>query len=66
METGVTEYGLAVEPVFHVYVVPPEAVSTAVLPAQIVGELTVMLAVPPMVTVATAVPVQPLLVPVTV
>ena len=46
---------------------PPPAVKTAGDPAQIVGELTVTVIDVPIVTVDTAVPVQPLtLVPVTV
>jgi hypothetical protein len=53
-------------PAVQEYVVPPLAVSVAVCPLQIVGELTFTVMLPPMVIVATAVLEQPLVVPVTV
>lgn len=63
---GETIKGLAVEPVFHEYVVPPTAVNVADCPLQIVGELTVTVIVPPIVTVEMAVFEHPAVVPVTV
>ena len=57
---------VAVAPAVQEYVVPPVATRLAVCPAQIVGEFTVTLAVPPIVTVETAVPLHPPVVPVTV
>jgi hypothetical protein len=63
---GETEIGLVVAPVFHEYVEAPEAVNVAVAPLQIVGELTVIVAGGLIVTVATAVAEQPVVVPVTV
>ena len=50
----------------QLYVVPPEAVSVAVPPEHIVGELTVIVGVGLTVTVDVAVAEHPLLVPVTV
>lgn len=63
---GVSVIGFVVAPVDQEYVVPPPALSVAVCPAQIVGELTVIEMLPPTVTVAVAVPVHAPLVPVTV
>ena len=64
---GDTEIGFVVSPVDHEYVDPPVAVNVAVAPEQIVGELTVIVGLGPIVTVETADPVQPCaLVPVTV
>ena len=59
---------LAVLPIFglQLYVVAPVAVKLAVVPAQIVGEFTPTVGVAFTVTVDTAVPVQPAVVPVTV
>ena len=57
---------MADEPVFHEYEVPPVGVNTAASPGQIVAEFTVTVMEPPIVTVATAVPVQLPVVPVTV
>jgi hypothetical protein len=48
----------------HVYVVAPEAVSKALDPSQIVGELTVIVGFGTMVTVPVPVPTQPPIVPV--
>jgi hypothetical protein len=56
---GETERGLVVAPVDHEYVTPPTAVNVALPPGHIVGELTVIVAGGPIVTVAIAVPVQP-------
>ena len=53
-------------PAVQVYVVPPLAVKLAVCQLQIVGEFTVTTIAADTVTVATAVPVQPPMVPVTV
>ena len=58
--------GLLIEPVFQEYVAPPAAVNVAVAPAQIVGELTMIVGRGDTVTVANAVPEQPDEVPVTV
>jgi hypothetical protein len=59
--------GLEVEPLLHEYVDAPVAVNIASDPEQIVGEFTVTFKAGPIVTVATAVPIQPLAsVPVTV
>lgn len=63
---GVSVIELSVEPVDHRYVVAPETVNVVVCPAQIVVEFTVMAKLFPTVTVATAVPEHPPLVPVTV
>ena len=56
---GVTVIGLVVAPVLHEYIEPPLAVNVALPPGHIVGELTVIVAGGPIVTVAIAVPVQP-------
>jgi hypothetical protein len=67
VETGVTVNGLVEEPVFQECVLPPLAVKIASAPEQTVGELTEIIGSGFMVTVATAVPVQPAaFVPVTV
>ena len=58
--------GLPLKPPVQVYVVAPLAVSVAVFPVQIPGEFTVTFGVGVTVTVATAVLLQPLAVPVTV
>ena len=58
--------GLPLKPPVQVYVVPPLAVNVAVWPEQIVGEFTVIFNPDDTDTVATAVFVQPLAVPVTV
>ena len=63
---GETVNGFAVEPVFHEQVVPPLAVKVAACPLQMVGEFTVTVIAPATVTVETAVPTQPEVVPVTV
>ena len=55
-----------VAPALQVYVVAPVAVKVAVSPTQIVGELTVTTGRRFTVTVATAVPIQPSVIPVTV
>jgi hypothetical protein len=72
LDEGETEIDEVVSPVFQEYVVdadPPVAVKVAVPPGQILSELTLIINVVlsvVTVTVATAVPVQPLEVPVTV
>jgi hypothetical protein len=66
VEVGDTVIGLVVCPLLHEYVEPPLAVKVAVAPLQIVGEFTVTVGKGLTVTVATAVPVQPVVVPVTV
>ena len=53
-------------PAVQVYVVPPLAVRLAVCPLQMVGEFTVTTMAADTFTVATAVPVHPPIVPVTV
>ena len=63
---GVTEIGFVRSPVVHAYEVAPAAVKVAAAPAQIVGELTVVIGNGLTVTVATAVEEQPKEVPVTV
>jgi hypothetical protein len=57
---------VVVTPADHVYEVAPAAAKLAVIPLQIVGELTVVTGIGLTVTVAIAVPVQPLVVAVTV
>jgi hypothetical protein len=67
VEVKLTVIGLAEEPFDHEYVLPPLAVKTASAPEQIVGEFTEITGSGFTVTVATAVPVQPVAsVPVTV
>jgi hypothetical protein len=66
VEAGETEIGFVLAPVLQLYVVPPEPVSVAEAPAQMVGELTVTVGNGVTVTFDTAVFVQPALVPVTV
>jgi hypothetical protein len=63
---GDTVIGLVTKPFDHEYVVPPAAVNVADAPAQIEGELTVIVGIGFTVTVATAEPEQPDVVPVTV
>ena len=63
---GETDNGFAVDPVLQLYEVAPAPVKVAVLPAQMVGEFTVTTGNGFTVTVATAVPVHPPVVPVTV
>ena len=58
--------GLPLNPPVQIYVVAPFAVSAAVWPLQIAGLFTLTIGLGVTVTVATAVPVQPLVVPVTV
>src|SRR6185437_8159659 len=58
--------GLALEPVFQVYVVAPAAVKFTDAPAQTVGLFTVTVGLATIVTVDTALAVQPAVVPVTV
>ena len=66
MAPGVTLNGLALEPVFQVYVVAPAAVKFTDEPAQTVGLFTVTVGLATTVTVDTAVFVHPAVVPVTV
>ena len=66
MLAGVTVIGLIVAPVLHKYVVAPAAVNVAVCPAQIVGELTIIIGRGVTVTMAIAVFEQPDVVPITV
>jgi hypothetical protein len=63
---GVTEIELVIAPVLHAYEAAPAAVNVAVAPAQILGEVTVVIGDGSTVTVATAVPVHVPEVPVTV
>jgi hypothetical protein len=56
---GETISGLLFEPVFHVYELAPEAVSVADCPEQTAAELTVILGLALMLTLATAVLVHP-------
>jgi len=63
---GVTLIGFVTAPVDQAYVVAPAAVNVAVVPAQIVGELTVVTGSGLRVTVATAEEEHPKEVPVTV
>ena len=58
--------GLPLKPPVQVYVIAPFAVNVAVLPEHIAGELTVTPGKAVTVTVATAVLLHPLAVPVTV
>jgi Holliday junction resolvasome RuvABC endonuclease subunit len=66
VNAGVVGFDTAVKPPVHVYVVAPLATGVAVKPEQMVGELTPTLSAGFTVTVATAVLLQPSLVPVTV
>jgi hypothetical protein len=66
VDIGVTEIGFVDAPVDHEYESAPLAVSSALSPSQIVGELTVIIGSELTVTVATAVAEQPVEVPVTV
>ena len=59
MVAGVTVIGFVVAPVDHEYVVAPAPVNVAVAPAQMVGEFTIVTGIGLTVTVATAVPVHP-------
>ena len=65
VKTGVVA-GLPLKPPVQVYVVAPFAVNVAVCPEHIPGEFTVTVGSGVTVTVATAVLLQPLAVPVTV
>lgn len=66
VNAGVVVGDPAVRPLVHVYVEAPVAVKLAVWPEHIVGEFTPTVGLVVTVTVATAVPVHPLVVPVTV
>ena len=66
VDNGVTVSGFKVEPVFQVQVVAPADVKVVDCPKHIVGELTVTIGNGLTDTVATAVFVQPAVVPVTV
>ena len=62
MVVGVTLIGFIVSPLLQEYVVPaepPVAVNVAVPPGQMVGEFTLIDNEVPIVTVDTAVPIQP-------
>lgn len=69
VDVGLTVYGLLLEPPFHKYVDPPEAVNAELCPLQTADgdAVAVIVAVEFTVTVTVAVPVQPVAdVPVTV
>ena len=66
MSIGVLGFDIAANPPVQEYAVAPPAVKLAVCPLQIAGLFTVTVGFGFTVTVDTAVPVQPLVVPVTV
>jgi hypothetical protein len=66
VNTGVVGFDTPVKPPVQLYVVAPLAVKLAVVPLQMVGEFTVTVGRGFTVTVDTAVPVQPCVLPVTV
>ena len=63
---GVVGFDIADKPPVQLYVVAPLAFNAAVCPLHILGELTLTLGFDFTVTVETAVPVHPFVVPVTV
>ena len=66
VDVGETDNVLAVEPVFQLYVVAPDAVNEVDCPLQMVEEFTVIVGKGFTLTVAIAVLVHPAVVPVTV
>ena len=66
VSAGVVGFDVDAKPFVQVYDVAPLALNAAVCPLQIFGELTIIFKFGCTDTVATAVPVQPLVVPVTV